>query len=336
MTEAFTVITIFTIIYALFEIKSSKDRVKQMKTVLSNVTLVGAISLLIHPIIYLDLIRNYFLRAGAGFAYTGFGSVQWDPWAVIFSLPYLKITSSSRNLELVYGNNPVLALAIFLIFIFLIKYLKSRDRNVILGSLFTVLIIYLINPGYPMWKASVLIQPTLLMGLAPTLFTGIKLKKLRIIVTGLYAFLILITTYTLLNNYSKYSIKVYAQDFGDTSKLNARWEVDKNFALVTPTPNSFYFFLGMNRPSFYANSTWGPEFYGNLEYLPIALYYSCKIETQQVCKLIKTYRPNIIEGKLLFINKNLGSILDGNNRVDFAKLDDLLETEFGLKHTHTE
>lgn len=142
-----------------------------------------------------------------------------------------------------------------------------------------------------------------------------------------YSVTILWSGAILLFQYERHSINMTTDLFGGTIEVAGRGRQEP-FVLVTPLTSGFYSYLGSSLSFGYANSGWGPIFKGEERNWPIGFYYSCDIEGQDRCAVIR--QSNFVEKELYLTDLTVDSLLDEAGRIRGEALEELVIKRFGV------
>lgn len=280
------------------------------------------LTVMLEPKIFLDYIKNQQLRASQGFIYSGFGNVPWDISSLITSRPYLRINDSLLNWNLISTNTRMQNLFLMTIITIILIGICDKKNHLIPVTAIALMLYGLIflEANYPLWKTTVLLQPILLLSLLSAIKTR-SLRNFSNVITPILAIVIITSSVSLLNDYSKYANHLNKSNFTFENRNYSEGE----YAFLTPTANGEYSNLGASGSFVYLNSGWGPRFTDQNKDLEIVYFYSCDIEDCNKKSNNIDFPPNRVKASGVKVK----TVLDVNGNVDQRKLEYLRKMAFG-------
>jgi len=339
MSEAIPILLGFTffglICYSIFTRYGKESVLEFLKRTCKKLIWISAIVLLISPSIVFDYIAMTVMRSQEGFAYSGFGKFPWDIFSILFSYPYLTISSSTSaidSLEIFHIRGSVakvMEICLLLFFgIYGFIYRRQISFYSIIVCVTLIATVALTKVQYPLWKVCVILQPILLFAIYLVTIDRLSEWKRRTIVI-LYTLLVVVSAFILLNSYEIYASKVKESNF----KIAVSEFADGNYVIVTPSFSPLYVTLAASGPFRYADSLWvAPKFSKNIQF-PLALYYSCEAEGEKRCSVIQEMSHGKLQPNVLYkTNASVSDIILNNGSIDQGKLANFIISNYGVEY----
>lgn len=334
MSEAVPILLGFTLFNLLFKLIYSIKKRESLSILIKHFTLssliIAGFVVIINPSVAFDYVAMLYMRHQQGFLYSGFGRLDWDPLAILFSYPYLTVNSLKEMQVSPLSSHAVVLLELWTALLVSGYFCIVKNYKNLLPALsgFALLItVALTGVQYPLWKSAVILQPIILFSIIIFLTDDIKLKYKKLIIY-IWTVFVVFSCIGLLNSYSKYSPKFYSYSF---SPSNIDQFKGGSYAVVTPTNDNFYLALAASGPLMYVNSGWGPIYTGADKQLPLMLFYTCDIESKENCqKIQEKYVGKFPPNTLLPVDLNLDALLKNDGKVDQDKLKEFIFSRYGI------